>query len=153
MDALHRKPECGITHLGLRRLLRRLCAAISMATSAVKTLTDAVGHSFEAINAWKAISIEVCALRLGTLEQRLQGRSARNNGPIRRRGRTLGERVVSLDLNRDLFALALDNALPFVGTTARQRQHRDDARSDDENQNDGQNKNQCTLKHEIILPY
>ena len=83
MDALHRKPECGITKLGLRRLLRRLCAAISMTTSAIKALTHATGDSFKTINARKTISIEVCALRLGTLEQRLQGRSARDNGSIR----------------------------------------------------------------------
>ena len=54
-----------------------------MTTSAIKALTHATGDSFKTINARKTISIEVCALRLGTLEQRLQGRSARDNGSIR----------------------------------------------------------------------
>jgi len=60
---------------------------------------------------------------------------------------------MGLHLIGDLFALSLDDALPLVRATARQRQDSDNAASDDEYQNDGQNENQCTLKHVIILPY
>ena len=60
---------------------------------------------------------------------------------------------MGLHLVGDFLALSLDDALPLVRATTRQRQDSDDATCDDEDKNDGQNKNQCTLKHVIILPH
>jgi len=60
---------------------------------------------------------------------------------------------MGLHLFGNFLTLSLDDALPLIRATARQRQDSDNATSNDEDQNDGQNKNQCTLKHVIILPY
>ena len=40
-----------------------------------------------------------------------------------------------------------------VRAASRERQHSHDSGRDNENQDDGQDKNHCTLKHVFILPY
>ena len=60
---------------------------------------------------------------------------------------------MSLHVLPDLLTLTLDDALPVVRAASRERQHGHDSGRDNENQDDGQDKNHCTLKHVFILPY
>ena len=69
MDALHRKPECGITTLGLRRLLRGGMTPVGAPTAAIKAFTHAAGDRLQPINARQAVSVEVCAPRVSILKE------------------------------------------------------------------------------------
>ena len=69
MDALHRKPECGITASALRGLSCALVRGAGAAPTAIEAVTDAIGHRFKAIDARETVGVEVCVRRVGILKK------------------------------------------------------------------------------------